>query len=303
MEPDHAEVSIRKQCQLLAVSRSGWYAARDRRTSAEDCEMMNRIDRIYTDCPWYGSRRIAAMLRREGVRINRKRAQRLMRTMGVQGAMPRRSTSKRNMKHPVFPYLLRNVKIKHPNQVWSTDITYVPLNKGFMYLTAVIDWYSRYVLSWALSNTLDSSFCVEALEEALLQGTPEIFNSDQGVQFTSQPFTSTLKNAGVRISMDGRGRWLDNVFVERLWRTVKHEDVYFRGYETAPDLYRGLIRFFHSYNEERPHQSLEYKTPGEVYRTPRAPLVGLLNTKSGRHLGEFDKGAAPAEEEPDPIPP
>lgn len=303
IEPDHPELSVRKQCGLLAVSRSGWYAARNRCPSAGDCGMMNRIDRIYTEWPWYGSRRIAAVLRRDGVQINRKRTQRLMRSMGIEGAVPCRSTSTRNPKHPVFPYLLRNVQIERPNQVWSTDITYLPLNRGFMYLTAVIDWYSRYVLSWSLSNTLDSSFCVEALREALQHGTPEIFNTDQGVQFTSQSFTSTLKDAGVRISMDGRGRWLDNVFVERLWRTVKHEDVYFRGYETAPDLYRGLIKFFHLYNEKRPHQALEYKTPGEVYRTPGPPLAGLSDPENGRHPREFDKGGVPAEEEAAPIPP
>jgi putative transposase len=266
--------------------------------------MMKRIDRIYTDCPWYGSRRLAVMLGREGLNINRKHVQRLMRTMRIEGAVPRRSTSRRNPKHPVFPYLLRNVKIERADQVWSTDITYVPLNRGFMYLTAVIDWYSRYVLSWSLSNTLDSSFCVEALEEALQQGKPEIFNTDQGVQFTSQAFVSKLQDAGVRVSMDGRGRWLDNVFIERLWRTVKHEDIYFRCYETAPELYRGLIKFFHYYNEERPHQALEYKTPGEVYREAcRMPLMGLLNPEAGQHPREFDGGGVPAEEEADPIPP
>lgn len=304
VEKDHPELSIRRQCVLLRVSRSGLYSARTRRPSEEDCDMMNRIDRIYTECPWYGSRRLTAVLRREGLRVNRKRVQRLMRLMGIEGAAPLRSTSKPNPGHAVFPYLLRNVAIERPDQVWSTDITYVPLKNGFMYLTAVIDWFSRYVLSWSLSNTLDGSFCTEALDEALKQGKPEIFNTDQGAQFTSRAFVSRLQAADVRISMDGRGRWVDNVFVERLWRTVKHENVYFHGYETAPELYRGLIKFFHYYNEERPHQALEYRTPGEVYRqTARMPLPGLWNTEGGRHPGEFAEGGVPAEEEVDPISP
>jgi putative transposase len=304
VEEDHPHVSIRRQCDLLRISRSGLYSARTRRPSEKVCDMMNSIDRIYTKWPWYGSRRLTAVLRREGLVVNRKRVRRLMRIMGLQGASPRRSTSRRNPGHAVFPYLLRNVRIERPDHVWSTDITYVPLKNGFMYLTAVIDWYSRYVLSWSLSNTLDGSFCIEALDEALKQGKPEIFNTDQGVQFTSRAFVSRLKDAGVRISMDGRGRWVDNVFVERLWRTVKHENVYFYDYETAPELYRGLIKFFHYYNEQRPHQALEDRTPGEVYRqTAQMPLPGLWNTKGGRHPGELDEGGVPAEEEVDPTSP
>jgi putative transposase len=244
---------------------------------------MNQIDRIYTDCPWYGSRRIRETLRRQGRRVNRKRVQRLMRRMGIEGAVPRRSTSRPSPNHPVYPYLLRGVKVERPDQVWSADITYVPVGNGYIYLVAVMDWYSRYVISWELCNSLDSSFCVEALEAALRHGRPVLFNTDQGCQFTAESFVSVLRDAGIQISMDGRGRALDNVFVERLWRSVKHEDIYLRGYETAPELYRGLIRYFHYYNHERPHQGLGYRTPAELYPRgcPDGPS-GLSNPEGGR---------------------
>ena len=226
---------------------------------------MRLIDEQYTAHPFYGSRRMTAWLVRQGETVNRKRVQRLMRLMGLEAIYPKPRLSVAGRGHRVYPYLLRDVTIERADQVWSTDITYVPLASGFMYLAAVIDWYSRYVLAWRLSNTLDGSFCLEMLEEALSRGRPEVFNTDQGVQFTAQAWTGRLESAGVAVSMDGRGRCLDNVFVERLWRTVKYEDIYLRGYEAVPELQQGLGRYFRFYNEERPHQSLDYRTPGEVY--------------------------------------
>lgn len=228
--------------------------------------MMRMIDVIYTRCPFYGSRKITAQLRREhNLLCNRKHVQRLMRIMGIRGIAPGPDTSKPHPEHRVYPYLLQGIEIKEVNQVWSTDVTYIPMAKGFMYLVAVIDWHSRYVLSWALSNTLDTLFCIEALEQALKINTPKIFNTDQGVQFTSLAFTHILLTMQIEISMDGRGRALDNIFVERLWRTVKYEDIYINDYQTAPELQRGLERYFDFYNQERLHQSLDYQTPAEVY--------------------------------------
>ena len=226
---------------------------------------MGLIDRKYTDCPFYGSRRMTVWLNEDnGERVNRKRVVRLMRLMGLEAIYPRPKLSA-GRKHKVYPYLLRGVTIERPDQVWSTDITYVGLPGGFMYLVAVIDWHSRFVLSWELSNTPDGSFCLDALEAALRWGKPEVFNTDQGTQFTAEAFTGRLEAAGVAVSMDGKGRCLDNVFVERLWRTVKHEDIYLRGYETARQLRAGLARYFGFYNAERRHQSLGYRTPQEVY--------------------------------------
>ena len=227
---------------------------------------MRRIDEQYTARPFYGSRKMTIWLQGEGHGVNRKRVQRLMRLMGLEAVYPRPKLSAPGQRHKVFPYLLRGVAISRVGQVWSTDITYVPLASGFMYLAAVIDWFSRYVIAWRLSNTLDGSFCLELLDEALAQGRPEVFNTDQGVQFTAAAFTGRLEAAGVAVSMDGKGRCLDNVFVERLWRTVKYEDIYLRGYETVPELTRGLGRYFPFYNEERPHQALDYRTPGAIYR-------------------------------------
>ena len=233
--------------------------------SAANLALMRRIDEQYLRTPFYGSRRMTAWLQREGEEVNRKRVQRLMRLMGVEAIYPKRRTTVPGAGHKIYPYLLRNVTVTRPNQVWSTDITYVPLRCGFLYLAAILDWYSRYVLSWRLSNTLDGDFCLEALEEALQIGRPEIFNTDQGAQFTSREFTGRLELAAVAISMDGRGRALDNVFVERLWRTVKYEDVYLKDYETGADCYAGLQSFLTFYCAERPHQSLDYRTPAEVY--------------------------------------
>jgi putative transposase len=229
---------------------------------------MRLIDEQYTACPFYGSRKMTVWLHGQGQghEVNRKRVQRLMRLMGLEAIYPKPRLSAAAQGHRIYPYLLRGVSIQRPDQVWSADITYVPLPKGFMYLAATIDWYSRYVVAWRLSNTLDGSFCLDMLEEALSTGRPEVFNTDQGVQFTAQAWTSRLEREAVAVSMDGRRRWLDNVFVERLWRSVKYEDVYLRGYEAVPALEEGLGRYFPFYNEQRPHQALDYRTPAAVYR-------------------------------------
>lgn len=226
---------------------------------------MRLIDEQYLQTPFYGSRRITAWLQKQGYEVNRKRVQRLMRLMGLEAIYPKPRTSQPGSEHVVYPYLLRDRVLDRPNQVWSTDITYIPMRQGYMYLVAVVDWHSRYVLSWQLSNTLDSGFCQAALEAALSRGTPEIFNTDQGVQFTSQAFTGRLKEAGIAISMDGRGRALDNVFIERLWRTVKYEHIYLYDYATVVELEAGLEAFFEFYNQERLHQSLDYRTPADVH--------------------------------------
>lgn len=257
-------MSIRRQCQLVGLNRSTFYLEPASETP-ENLLFMRLIDEQYLERPFYGSRRMREHLRGLGHVVNRKRVQRLMRKMGLEAIYPKPKTSQRGVEHTVYPYLLRDVDVVRPCQVWSTDITYVPMPRGFMYLVAVIDWYSRYVLSWQLSNTLDGGFCLEALESALQWGRPEIFNTDQGVQFTASGFTSTVEAAGIRVSMDGRGRALDNVFVERLWRSVKYEDIYLRDYEDGRALHRGLRRYFAFYNHERPHQSLGYRCPVEVH--------------------------------------
>ncbi len=257
-------LSVSQQCELLGLSRSSYYYEPATET-AENLALMALIDREYTAHPFRGSRGMRAWLRREGHEVNRKRVQRMMRLMGLEAVYPKPRLSVGGAGHKVYPYLLRNVAIERVNQVWSTDITYIPMPNGFMYLTAVIDWYSRYVLSWKLSNTLDTEFCLEALEEALRRGCPEVFNTDQGVQFTSASFTSRLESAGAQVSMDGRGRCLDNVFVERLWRTVKYEYVYLWRPEAVPALAAGLTTYFGYYNEARTHQSLADRTPAEVY--------------------------------------
>ena len=268
VEAGRPELSVRRQCELLGLSRSSLYYEPAGET-AENLRLMRRLDEQYTACPFYGSRRMTAWLLARGEAVNRKRVRRLLRLMGLETLYPKPRLSAAGRGHRIYPYLLRGVSIERPDQVWSTDITYVPLKAGFMYLAAVIDWYSRYVLAWRLSNTLDGSFCLEMLEEALSGGRPEVFNTDQGVQFTAAAFTGKLQSAGVAVSMDGRGRCLDNVFVERLWRSVKYEDVYLRGYEAVPALEEGSGRYFTFYNEERLHQSLDYQTPEAVYRTVR----------------------------------
>jgi putative transposase len=260
-------LSVRRQCELLGLNRSSLYYEPAGETS-ENLRLMRLIDEQYTACPFYGSRRMAAWLTQQGDEVNRKRVQRLMRVMGLEAIYPKPRLSAAGHGHRIYPYLLRDVKIERPDQVWSADISYVPMVAGFMYLAATIDWYSRYVVAWRLSNTLDGSFCLEMLDEAFSQGRPEVFNTDQGVQFTAEAFTGRLESAGVAVSMDGRGRALDNVFVERLWRTVKYEDIYIRGYEEVPELRRGLARYFAFYNHARLHQSLGYRTPAAVYAMP-----------------------------------
>ncbi len=266
VEHEHEHISRRRQCELLGLNRSTLYQL-PAQVSDEDRQLMAMIDKIYTDCPFYGSRRITAQLNRnhDEQQWNRKRIQRLMRFMGIRGIAPGPDTSKPHPENKIYPYLLRGVTINQVDHVWSTDITYIPMAKGFMYLVAVIDWSSRYVLSWTLSNTLDTTFCSDALEQALLISTPEIFNTDQGVQFTSQSFTQMLLDKAIKISMDGRGRALDNIFVERLWRTVKYENIYMNDYQTVTELRHGLEKYFDFYNQARLHQSLNYQTPAEVY--------------------------------------
>jgi len=258
-----------QQCILAGVSRATLYAQQKPRPADQSDRLLRQlIDEEYTRRPFYGSRKMVIFLKGLGHRVNRKRVQRLMRGMGLVSMAPSPNTSRAHPEHPVYPYLLRGVAINKPNQVWSTDITYIRLKHGFAYLVAIIDWYSRRVLSWRISNTMEAVFCVECLEEALrTHDQPEIFNSDQGSQFTSEAFTGVLKREGIDISMDGRGRAFDNIFVERLWRSVKHEDVYLKGYSSMGELTLGLTEYFAFYNGERPHQSLAYKTPDNVYRT------------------------------------
>ncbi len=268
-------MSIRHQCELLGLNRSTFYLP-TATESEENLRLMRLIDRQFVETPFYGSRRMTAFLRRSGEAVNRKRVQRLMGLMGLEALFPKPRPTTAATVGRVYPYLLRDRELTRVDEVWSSDITYVPMRHGFMYLTAVIDWYSRYVLSWRLSNTLEGRSCLEALEAALALGRPEIFNTDQGSQFTSREYTSRLEEAGVAVSHDGRGRALDNVFVERLWRSVKYEDIYIKDYENVADLESGLSSYFWFYDEERPHQSLDYRTPGEVYRAGRrAGLTGV----------------------------
>jgi len=234
--------------------------------TAEELELMKLIDRCHLEKPFYGSRRVRDWLEDRGHKVNRKRIQRLMRTMGIVALYPKRHLSLANQAHKIYPYLLRNLIINRPNQVWSTDITYIPMARGFVYLVAVMDWYSRRVLAWRVSNTMDVSFCVDALEEAIENyGAPEIFNTDQGSQFTSEEFTSVLKEHEIQISMDGKGRWVDNVFVERLWRSVKYEEIYLKAYDDIRSAKESLGQYFEFYNYERRHQSLDRQTPDQVY--------------------------------------
>jgi putative transposase len=270
----HGTLSIRRQCELLGVARSGVFRP-PRPANENDLALMRRIDALFTAWPFLGSRRMAEMLGRDEPPINRKRMQRLMRRMGIAALGPKRRTTKPAPGHKIFPYLLRNLVIDRPNQVWAADITYIPIGRGFLYLVAVMDWASRAVLAWRLSNTMDVSFCVSALEDALARfGRPEIFNTDQGSQFTSAAFTGTLAQAGVRISMDGRGRWLDNVFIERLWRSLKYEDIYLKGYADGRDAKAGIGAWFAFYNATRPHQALGNRTPMQVWRDGTIDPIG-----------------------------
>jgi len=257
-------LAVTRQCQLLSLNRSTVYY-QPKPTSDEDLKLMRRIDEMHLQRPFYGSRRIRDWLQAENHDINRKRVQRLMQQMGIQALYPKKGTSRPGKGHKIYPYLLKGLEINRANQVWATDITYLPMAKGFVYLVAIMDWYSRKVLSWRLSNTMDTAFCVEALEEAIERyGKPGIFNTDQGAQFTSEAFTGVLKRHDIQISMDGKGRWVDNVFVERLWRSVKYEEVYLKAYESMTDARSGLSEYLTFYNTERKHQTLGM-TPDQMY--------------------------------------
>jgi putative transposase len=261
---DHEPISLRRQCQLLGLARSSFYYE-PQPTSEADLLLMRLLDEQYTRTPFYGIRRMTAWLRQQGRVVNHKCVQRLLRLMGLEAIYPKPQLSQPAAGHRIYPYLLRGLKVERVNQVWSSDITYIRLISGFVYLVAIIDWFSRYVLAWEISVTLDSDFCVSALERALERGEPEVFNTDQGAQFTSQAFTERLLEREIRISMDGRGRALDNIFVERLWRSVKYEDIYLNDYATVPEVNGGLGRYFRFYNGERLHQSLNYRTPAAVH--------------------------------------
>lgn len=259
------QLPLKRRCELLSVARSSAYYQPTQEPSRDEM-LMRAMDKIHLRLPFYGSRRIVDELATEGHVVNRKRVKRLMRRMGMNALYPKPNTSRANHAHKVYPYLLRDLNIDRANQVWCTDITYIPMRKGFLYLVAVMDWHSRKVLSWRLSNTLDTEFCVEALREALHHyGTPEIFNTDQGCQFTSEAFTQVLKDAGIQISMDGKGRWVDNVFIERLWRSFKYEEVYLNAYESMPHARQRIRAWMEFYNQRRKHQSLEKMTPDALY--------------------------------------
>lgn len=264
IEPAHT-LPIIRQCEIIGLSRSSYYYEPRQAETEENLLLMRQIDRIYTAKPFFGVPRITRALHEQGIGANHKRVARLMGVMGIAATVPGPHTSKAHPAHPVYPYLLRGRKVTRPDEVWCADITYIPMNPGFLYLMAILDWYSRYVLAWTLSNTLDVGFCLDALGDALRIAQPEIFNTDQGAQFTSDAWLSLLLAQQVRISMDGRGRALDNVFVERLWRTVKYEDVYLRDYGNGREVHEGLTAYFQYYNTERGHSALEYRTPLEVY--------------------------------------
>ncbi len=284
------DLAVSRQCALTGVARSWVYGAPTGEVvDALDLTLLRMIDAQYTRRPFYGSRRMVVYLKEQGHTVNRKRVRRLMRVLGLAGMAPGPDTSRPHPEHKVYAYLLRGVAVTRPDQVWSTDITYIRLEHGFAYLVAIIDWYARRVLAWRLSNTLEAQFCVDCLEEALrTHGRPEIFNSDQGVQFTSEAFTGVLLREGIAISMDGRGRALDNIFVERLWRSVKYEDVYLKGYVSLRELLLGLTEYFAFYNSERPHQSLGYRTPDRVYRSGEGGGAKIVD-----HFGDTP-GSSPA---------
>ena len=277
LDRDHPDLSVRRQCAMLGVARSGVYR-KPAPANDNDLALMRRIDALHTERPFLGSRRIAKTLSQEGLSINRKRVRRLMRLMGIEALGPKPRTTTPAPGHKIYPYLLREMTIDRPNQVWAADITYIPIGRGFLYLVAVIDWASRAVLAWRLSNTIDASFCVAALEEALAKyGKPEIFNTDQGSQFTGAAFTGALSQAGMRISMDGRGRWMDNVFIERVWRSLKYEDVYLKGYADGREAKAGIGEYFAFYNEHRLHQGLGYRAPMAVWRDGAVQTCGPVD--------------------------
>jgi putative transposase len=275
IERGRASLSITAQCRLVSISRSSFYYA-PVPESPETLALMTTIDAAFLDCPWYGSRQMARHLQRLGHVVGRRRVRRLMARMGLAPIYQRPRTSEPHPEHRIYPYLLRDLEITRSNQVWCADITYLPMRRGFLYLVAIMDWASRKVLAWRLSNTMDAEFCVEALKEALERfGKPEIFNTDQGSQFTSLDFTAVLRDAEIRISMDGRGRWMDNVFIERLWRSMKYECVYLNAFETGSELRAGLVGWFGYYNSSRPHSALLGQTPDETYGTIATPCPGL----------------------------
>ncbi len=273
IDPAHKSLSARWQCELLALHRSNLYYT-PVPVSGETLRLMHLIDEIFTECPFYGRRKIIEALSREGYNIGKDRVQSLMKKMGLEAIYPKKNLSKKHPNHKIYPYVLTDIQPVGPDQVWGADITYIRLRQGFLYLMAIIDWFSRYVLSWRLSNSMEAYFCLEALEEALEKGCPDIFNSDQGPQFTSNDFTGILQKRGITISMDGRGRVFDNIFSERLWRSVKYEEVYIKDYQVYAEARDGLNHYFGLYNHRRYHQSLRYKTPYEIH-------YGILQAKGG----------------------
>lgn len=269
----YEDLSISGQCELLEVSRSTFYYT-PKPASESELDLMTKIDELHLNRPYLGSRGIRRFLKRQGIIVNRKRIQRLMKKMGISSVYRKIKTSKPNPEHKIYPYLLKGLQINRPNQVWCTDITYIPMKRGFVYLIAIMDLYSRHILSWKVSNTLDTRFCIEALEEALSQyGKPEIFNSDQGSQFTSLAFTEALKEQGIKISMDGKGRVIDNIFIERFWKSLKYEEVYLKSYETVKEAVFNIGEYIWDYNNQRPHSSLDDRTPAEAYFN-----TNILNT-------------------------
>jgi putative transposase len=295
VERDDPALSVAAQCRLLKVARSTLYY-QPAPVDPDDLALMRRMDELYTASPFYGSRRMVAVLRRDGWTVNRKRVRRLMRVMGLEAIYQKPNTSKAHPAHKVYPYLLRDLVIDRPNQVWCADITYIPMAKGFVYLVAVMDWFSRRVLAWRLSITMEADFCVDALHDALARyGKPEIFNTDQGVQFTSAGFLEVLESRGIRISMDGKGRFLDNIFIERLWRSLKYEEVFIKAYGSVSEARRGIGGWLSFYNEERPHQALGYRTPRGVFDGEACEAVGSASAMAGcgvadRRTGLEEKG-------------
>lgn len=283
IQRSHRRLSVARQCKLLGISRSSVYYRR-KPTPQTDLELMAALDRQYMETPYFGSRRMRAWFQTQGHCLNRKRVRRVMRVMGLEALYQRPRTSKASPAAPKHPYLLRGMAITKPDQVWAADITYIPMAKGFLYLVVVMDWHSRCVLSWRLSNTMDSGFCVEALEEALRKGKPKIFNTDQGTQFTSDAFTGILKQHGVQISQDGKGRFMDNIFVERLWRSLKYEEIYLKAYQHVPEAQVGIGSYLWRYNEQRPHQALRYRTPIEVYQSGRVTEEAGLSLSTAPKL-------------------
>jgi putative transposase len=278
LDKEDSQYGIRAQCRILGINRSGLYYE-PVPISQETLEIMGLLDEEHTRHPFYGVKKMTKFLKDKGYKIGKDKVRTLLRSMGLEAIYPKPNTSIPNKQHKIYPYLLKDVEITQPNQVWSADITYIRLNEGFVYLVAIIDWYSRYVVSWQLSNSLDAGFCVEALKEALKKGKPEIFNTDQGCQFTSTAFTDVLEKEKISISMDAKGKVFDNIFTERLWRTVKYEDIYIKGYHSIPETQLGLAEYFDFYNNERYHQALDYKTPGEMFSVKQLSTESELLTK------------------------